>query len=125
MTAAPLTRPDVGAVYDAMAGAIAPPLPFLRRMLKHPRLMQYNRLVALAMTVNLGWLAYGITAAHWWTSDGADLGTIALVAQANLAAAVLFRQPHLLNALAWLATRPPTSWPPRVRWARCRVRSIP
>ncbi len=117
MTTALLTRPGVGAVFDATAGAIAPQLPFLRRILKHPRLMHYNRLVALVMTVNLGWLAYGATAANWWTSDGADLSAIALMAQTNLAAAVLFRQPYLLNALAWLATRPPTSWPLRVRWA--------
>jgi hypothetical protein len=92
-------------------------LPFLRRILKHPRLMHYNRLVALVMAVNLGWLVYGVTAVNWWTSDGADVSAIALMAQANLAAAVLFRQPYLLNALAWLVTRPPTSWPLRVRWA--------
>jgi hypothetical protein len=78
--------------------------------------MHYNRLVALVMTVNLGWAGYGATAANWWTSDGADLGAIALVAQTNLAAAVIFRQQYVLNALAWLVTRPPTSWPLRVRW---------
>ena len=78
--------------------------------------MHYNRLVALVMTVNLGWAVYGATAANWWTSDGADLGAIAFMAQTNLAAAVLFRQQYLLNALAWLVTRPPTSWPLRVRW---------
>jgi hypothetical protein len=92
-------------------------MPYLRRILKHPRLMHYNRLVALVMAVNLGWLVYGATAVNWWTSEGADLSAIALMAQTNLAAAVLFRQPHLLNALAWLVTRPPTSWPLRVRWA--------
>lgn len=48
---------------------------------------------------------------------GADLDVIALTAQTNLAAAVLFRQQYVLNALAWLVTRPPTSWPLRVRWA--------
>ena len=49
--------------------------------------------------------------------DGADLGALALVAQTNLAAAVMFRQQYVLNALAWLVTRAPTSWPLRVRWA--------
>jgi hypothetical protein len=44
------------------------------------------------------------------------LGAVALVAQTNLAAAVIFRQQFVLNALAWLVTRPPTSWPLRVRW---------
>ncbi len=123
MTTAQLTRPNVSTVggahrvYDAMGGDMAPRLPLLRRILKHPRLKQYNRLVVLAMTVNVGWAIYGATAANWWTSDGADLGAIALMAQTNLAAAVVFRQPYILNALAWLVTRPPTSWPLRVRWA--------
>jgi hypothetical protein len=39
------------------------------------------------------------------------------MAQTNLAAAVVFRQQYVLNALAWLVTRAPTSWPLRVRWA--------
>jgi hypothetical protein len=105
--------PGVGTVseiYDA------PRLPLPRRILKHPRLMHYNRLVALVMAVNLGWGVHGV-AAHWWTVDGADLGALALVAQTNLAAAVMFRQQYVLNALAWLVTRAPTSWPLRVRWA--------
>jgi hypothetical protein len=117
VTTPQLTRPDVTIASDAFAGAVAPCLPFLRRILKHPRLKHYNRLVALAMAVNLGWAVYGATAANWWTSDGADLGAVAFMAQMNLAAAVLFRQPYVLNALAWLVTRPPTSWPLRVRWA--------
>ena len=108
MTTALLAVPDVGAAPE--------PLPFPRRILKHPRLMHYNRLVALVMTINLGLAVHGV-AANWWTADGAALDALALVAQANLAAAVLFRQQYVLNALAWLVTRPPTSWPLRVRWA--------
>jgi hypothetical protein len=107
VTTALLARPDVGAAPGV--------LPFPRRILKHPRLMHYNRLVALVMAINLGWAVYGAT--NWWTLDGADLGALALVAQTNLAAAVLFRQQYVLNALGWLVTRPPTSWPLRVRWA--------
>jgi len=79
--------------------------------------MQYNRLIVLAVTVNLGWAVYGATAGNWWTSEGTDLRAIAFMAQTNLAAAVLFRQQYILNASAWLATRAPTSWPLRVRWA--------
>jgi hypothetical protein len=114
VTTAELAMPAAGTVMDRR---MAPRLPLARRILKHPRLMHYNRLVALVMTVNLGWAAYGVTTAHWWTADGADLGALALVAQVNLAAAVVFRQQYVLNALAWLMTRPPTSWPLRVRWA--------
>jgi hypothetical protein len=108
VTASLLALPVLGDVPEA--------LPFARRILKHPRLMHYNRLVVLVMTVNLGWAVHGV-AANWWTSDGADLDDLALVAQTNLAAAVLFRQQYVLNGLAWLVTRPPTSWPLRVRWA--------
>jgi hypothetical protein len=96
--------------------APAPSLPMHRRVLKHPRAMQYNRLVALALGGNACWLGYGVTAG-WWTTAGADLGAIAFAAQLNLAAAVLVRQPYVVNALGWLATRPPTTWPLRVRWA--------
>lgn len=121
MTAPTLRRPDPASTSanrpDRPAHvAVDPQLPFLRRALKHPRLMHYNRLVALVMMVNLGWAAYGSTAANWWTADGADLGALALTAQTNLAAAVLFRQPYVINALAWLVTRPHPSWPLRVRW---------
>jgi len=117
-----LTKPDVGAgvVEGSTAGAgpsMAPCLSLARRILKHPRAMHYNRLIALVMTINVGWAGYGTTSANWWASDGADLGAVALVAQTNLAAAVLFRQQYILNALAWLVTRAPTSWPLRVRWA--------
>jgi hypothetical protein len=110
MSVSSLTKPD------ALGQPMAPRLPFLPRILKHPSVMHYNRLIALVMTINIGWAAYGATAADWWTSDGTDLGAIALVAQTNLAAAVLFRQQYVVNALAWLVTRPPTSWPLRVRW---------
>jgi hypothetical protein len=117
MSVALLTKPDVGDAHRVRdATGIAPCLPLLRRILKHPSVMHYNRLVALVMTVNLGWAIYGATAANWWTSGGSELGAIALVAQTNLAAAVIFRQQFVLNALAWLVTRPPTSWPLRVRW---------
>ena len=100
--------------------APAPPVPSVghgRRMLERPHAMPYNRLIALALIVNAGWAVYGATTAGWWTSGGADLGAIAFAAQVNLVAAVLVRQQYVLNALAWLATRPPTSWPLRVRWA--------
>jgi hypothetical protein len=118
MSAPPLTTPDYGAhhVYDAIGRGMPPGLPFLKRILKYPRAMHYNRLVVLVMTINIGWAGYGATAANWWTSGGTDLGSVALVAQTNLAAAVVFRQQYVINALAWLVTRPPTSWPLRVRW---------
>ena len=133
MTTALLTRPGARHIDDPAAaapcaslsrtasdpvgGGCAPGLPVLRRLLKHPRVMQYNRLIVVAMIVNLGWAVYGATGGGWWTSGGSDLRAVAFMAQTNLAAAVLFRQQYILNAAAWLATRAPTWWPLRVRWA--------
>lgn len=105
MTTATLTVPDV---HRVSAG---------RRIAKHPRLKHYDRLVVLTLTVNLGWVFYGAADANWWTAGGADLDALALMAQANLTAAVAFRQQYVLNALAWLVTHAPTSLPLRVRWA--------
>ena len=117
MTTALLTRPDAPRIDDPVGEVCAPRLPLLRRLLKHPRVMQYNRLIVFVVAVNLGWAVYGATAGNWWTSQGTDLRAIAFMAQTNLAAAVLFRQQYILNAAAWLATRAPTSWPLQVRWA--------
>ena len=40
-----------------------------------------------------------------------------MIAQANIALAIIFRQQYVINFLGWLATRPPVTWPVRVRWA--------
>ena len=47
----------------------------------------------------------------------AALGDGRVVAQANIALAIIFRQQYVINFLGWLATRPPVTWPIRVRWA--------
>lgn len=106
-----------GGRHRAVGRDVGPALPLVRRTLKHPRVMQYNRLVVLVLAVNVGWVVYGAVVAGWWTTGGADLGALALTAQVNLVAAVMFRQQYVLNVLAWLVTRPPTTWPLRVRWA--------
>ena len=77
--------------------------------------MHYNRLVALVMTVNLGWAVYGATAADWWTSDGTDLGAVALTAQTISPPPCLSAAVHP-QCVGVAGTRPPTSWPLRVRW---------
>ncbi len=90
--------------------------PVVRRILKHRRAMHYNRLIVVILIVNISCAIYGASVAGWWRADGTDLHAIALVAQVNLAVAVVFRQQYIINALAWLVTRPSTSWPLRVRW---------
>ncbi|MFD5590942.1 hypothetical protein [Streptomyces griseorubiginosus] len=91
---------------------LPPLLPGVRRLLKHPRLMHYNRLAALVIAANLGFLYAG------WVPTPATMGRTALV---NLALAVLVRQQYVVNLLFRLATWPPTSWPLRIRWTLGKV----
>ncbi|KUN28816.1 hypothetical protein AQJ23_07790 [Streptomyces antibioticus] len=90
-----------------------PPLtPRLRRLLKHPRLMHYNRLWALVL------LANGIFLWASWTPSTRTAGHAAL---ANLTLAVLVRQQYVINLFFRLATWAPTSWPLKVRWTLGKV----
>ncbi|HEX2402941.1 MAG TPA: hypothetical protein VHJ79_23615 [Mycobacterium sp.] len=100
----------------APAVHLPPCAPFVQRILKHPRVMHYNRLVALVLVGNMALAIYGMCIADWWPSAGTDLRAVAMAAQVNLAVAVLVRQQYAINALAWLVTRPPTWWPLRIRW---------
>ncbi|WP_030615527.1 membrane protein [Streptomyces fulvoviolaceus] len=83
-----------------------------RRLIKHPRLMHYNRLAALVFTANLLFL-YGS-----WTPSVRTLGHAAL---ANLALAVVVRQQYVVNLFFRLATWAPTNWPLKVRWTLGKV----
>jgi CRP-like cAMP-binding protein len=85
----------------------------LRRVLKAPWAMHYNRLIVLVLAANALLAAYGI---EHWKLFAPTLGTVALVAQANIALAIVFRQQYVINLLGWIATRPPVTWPMRVRW---------
>jgi hypothetical protein len=87
-------------------------LPWGRRVLKHPRLMQSNRLALLVLTANAVAFGWGLRN-HWWT----DVANVALVAQVNFAIGILMRQQHFVNALSRVVMRVPTSWPLRLRWA--------
>ncbi|MFF3962804.1 hypothetical protein ACFYZI_14645 [Streptomyces griseorubiginosus] len=91
---------------------LPPLLPGVRRLLKHPRLMHYNRLAALVIAANLGFLYAG------WAPTPETMGRAALV---NLALAVLVRQQYVVNLFFRLATWPPTSWPLRIRWTLGKV----
>lgn len=86
----------------------------VRRALKHPRLMHYNRLAALVLLANLVFL---------WASRPLPPQTTTLghAALANLALAVLVRQQYVINFFFRLATWPPTTWPLKVRWTLGKV----
>jgi hypothetical protein len=85
----------------------------LRRLAKAPWAMHYNRLIVLVLAANALLAAYG--AAHR-EHYGPGLGAVALITQANIALAIIFRQQYVINFLGWLATRPPVTWPVKVRW---------
>ena len=82
-----------------------------RRFWSHPWLIQYHRLFALVMVTNLLVLWHGIDSG-WWRAPGLALQLIGAMVLGNFAVAVLIRQQYVVNALFWLATRAPTSWPP-------------
>jgi CRP-like cAMP-binding protein len=86
----------------------------LRRLLKAPWAMHYNRLIVLVLAANA--LLAGYVAGRW-EHFGLALGAVAVIAQANIALAIIFRQQYVVNFLGWLATRPPVTWPIKVRWA--------
>lgn len=83
-----------------------------RRLLKHPRLMHYNRLAALVLTANLIFL---------WVSWTPSARTMAHAALADFALAILVRQQYVINLLFRLATWAPPSWPLKIRWTLGKV----
>lgn len=91
---------------------LPPLIPAPRRLLKHPRLMHYNRLAALVLVANLAFL--------WasWSPSARSMGHAAL---ADLALAVLVRQQYVINLFFRLATWAPTTWPLKIRWTLGKV----
>ncbi|MFF4499694.1 hypothetical protein [Streptomyces sp. NPDC001401] len=83
-----------------------------RRLLKHPRLMHYNRLAGLLLALNAAYAA-----ASWPLSTAA----LAHASLANLALAVVVRQQYVINFLFRLATWAPTTWPLKIRWTLGKV----
>lgn len=100
----------------ADGGVELPPLtPWLPRVFKHPRLMHYNRLIALVFAGNL------IAAGYLLAEGPLSARTMSNAALTDFALAVLARQQYVINALFWLATRAPTTWPLRIRWTLGKV----
>ncbi|MEU5885593.1 hypothetical protein ABZ835_01955 [Streptomyces sp. NPDC047461] len=91
---------------------LPPRTPAPRRLLKHPRLMHYNRLAALVLIANLVFLCMS------WTPSARTMGHAAL---ADLALAILVRQQYVINFFFKLATWAPTSWPLKIRWTLGKV----
>ncbi|MFI2432016.1 hypothetical protein [Streptomyces sp. NPDC018693] len=96
----------------AASVTLPPPTSAPRRLLKHPRLMHYNRLAGIVLLANLAFL---------WARWPLSAATLDHAALANLTLAVLVRQQYVINFLFRLATSAPTSWPLRVRWTLGKV----
>jgi hypothetical protein len=93
-----------GAPADAPALA-----PALRRFLKHPRLVDYNRLIAIVVPINLGVLSHHLARGDSQIDDGSALSALATTTLLNFTAAVVIRQRQVLNLPFTLAGRGPTS----------------
>jgi hypothetical protein len=92
-----------------------------RRITRHPALMEYNRLIALVVAINLAALGLGVAQGYWFGVDGFRLAAISDMALINLMLGILVRQQRFINFLFWLATRIPTSWPLWIRWGAGKV----
>ena len=86
----------------------------VRQALSHPRAMLYNRLVLGVLLVNL---AVALLGRRWWSDADSALPTLALLAQANIALCIMFRQQAFINVLGRVATAAPPTWPLWLRWA--------
>ena len=111
-------RPQRGLVV-AMADQHQQPL--VKRLLKYPFMAHYQRLFLLVTAVNLYFLFNGIFNQHWWHEHGFTLDNISELMLVNLTVAILIRQQYVINALFYLATRAPTSWPLAIRWHLAKV----
>ncbi|WP_055553843.1 hypothetical protein [Streptomyces sp. NBRC 110028] len=109
-----MTTPRAQAPPRAAQPPLPPRTPGLRGLLKHPRLMHYNRLIALVLAVNLGFVLSR-------SGEGLPPRTLSDAALVNFAVAIVIRQQYVINLLFRIATAPPVSWPLRIRWALAKV----
>ncbi|MEU4227492.1 hypothetical protein AB0F17_24640 [Nonomuraea sp. NPDC026600] len=98
----------VRSLSDALE--LPPPRSAIRILGSGRRCMHYNRLAAVVLAVNTGFLVHAITA-DWW----ADPSTLSLLVVANVTLAVLIRQQYVINLLFRVATDAPVRWPLAIR----------
>lgn len=93
----------------------------LRRITRHPSLIEYRRLAAVVALANI-WLLYsGLTNGSLFSRGAFATDQIALLALINFTLGIMIRQQRVVNLLFWLATRIPTSWPLWIRWGAGKV----
>ena len=96
----------------------------LLRAFTRPGFYQYRQLATLVAIVNAALFVHGVMAGWWWRPDGPALAAMSGVAMANIALGVMMRQQRIVNALFWIATRIPVSWPLWIRWTAGKVYNI-
>jgi hypothetical protein len=96
----------------------------VKRLLKHPRLTPFHRLLAGVLAINVGVLGFHLDRGDWRIDDGSALSALAGLTLVNFAAAVLIRQQRVLNLLFGLAGRAPRAWPLWIRWSVSKVHHV-
>jgi hypothetical protein len=96
-----------------------------RKIVSHPFLMYYNRLILFVFLLNLGILCLGISdngfldhilkPAGWQGLNSAVLSTVFNLILGNIGIAVLIRQPYIINLLFKISTSVPLHWPLAIR----------
>lgn len=103
-------------MIDQLTRTVVPPKPALwRRFRTVPMFSYYNRLAALVLLANA---AFGVWGLDWQALAVPTLSQMVLL---NLSLAILIRQQYVINALFWLATRVPSTWPLRIRRSAAKV----
>lgn len=97
---APIAAPIVAPVI-----ALPAPGGRISRALASSKLSHFHRLMFAALIANVV-LAFTLSL---------DLATLSQLALGNFAVAICIRQHYVVNALFWIATRVPTSWPLAIR----------
>jgi hypothetical protein len=119
----PALAPAAG-VAPALEESGAQLAPAARRLIKHPRLMPYHRLILAVVAINLGVLWFHLDRGDWLIDDGSALSALAALMLVNFTAAVLIRQQNILNVLFGLAGRGSRSWPLWIRWSISKVHHV-
>lgn len=103
-------------MIDQLTRTVVPHKPALwRRFRTVPMFSYYNRLAALVLLANA---AFGVWGLDWQALAVPTLSQMVLL---NLSLAILIRQQYVINALFWLATRVPSTWPLRIRRSAAKV----
>ena len=96
----------------------------LRAATKHPKVMPYRRLMALAVLVNLLVVGSALRREAWQLADGSALRALSALTIVNLTVCVLVRNQAVLDALYRTAGRARPSWPLWLRWAISKVHHV-